>query len=248
MKIIPYLSFILSASLIGCSSPPSGVLSSSADGKLFTKEETICLKRHEGAKPWDLKWAMTDYGWNDSRLFVTVHERTERFEPDYTAAVYASVGSQFKLVKRLDSWDEKNFLGSYFTKPDIVRVSVKGTGDRVQLIRFSQIMYGTGHYTTEHIFTPTPDLGIEEVEFVPAGRSFQANLGKDEDIWKSEFNTFTDEKLSFVFFIDKRGDANCCPSGGKVAGFYKLERKPDGRLKVSMDTFDREPIENGGTH
>ena len=88
----------------------------------------------------------------------------------------------------------------------------------------------------------TPDVKLEEVEFIPASESFKEKLAKGEGVWKGVGSTFTDDGLFFNFEIYKDGDANCCPSAGKVTGTYKLERKPDGKLRIIMDKVKREPI------
>jgi hypothetical protein len=219
-----------------------------APKELFSKQEIICLKGEE-ARPWDLKWALTEDSWNTStnaELFVTVHERANAdahanailpgYDPEYTAAIYIRVGDKFRLLKRLDS-----FM-SYFLKPNIVWASTKG--DRELLVQVTEIAYGTGHLATEHVFTPTYDLTLEEVEFIPAHESYKTHLARGEG-WQFEANTFTDNGLFFRFFIGKEGDGNCCPSAGKVTGTYKLERsRRDGGLRISMDTFKREPVSN----
>jgi hypothetical protein len=250
--IILCLALVLSGVLSGCSGMRNRT---SADlrheGALFSNQEAVCLKSDDPARPWRLKWALTEDTWNTGELFLTVHERQSVISPDYdpesTAAIYVKAGGKLKLLKRLEATEHV----SYFLKPTVVWAAVKGE-DREQLIQITEVYYGTGHFAEEHVFTIVvmpagdlkfaPDLKLDEVEFVPADASFKEHLAKGEGVWKGVTSTFTDHGLFFDFAIWKDGDGNCCPSAGKVTGAYKLERKPDGGLSISTDTCKREPI------
>ena len=160
-----------------------------------------------------------------------------------------AIGNKFKLLKRLFSTDES--LGvTYFLKPAIVWATLKG-GDHEQLIQITEVYYGTGGFKKEHIYTTSSggkelaaDLELKEVEFIPADKSFLKHLAKGEGVWKGVNTTFTDGWLIFEFYIWKDGDGNGTPTAGKVTGTYKLERKPDGGLRISMDIFKREAIKD----
>ena len=258
-KLLLGLALVLSGVLFGCTTVPSGALSNSAAGKLFRNQEAICLKSNDSSRPWILKYALTEYTVNERQLFVTVHARGEvdtcddlsKWQPEYTAAIYVKAGDKFKLLKRL--WTEEQ---SYFLKPVILRANMKG-GDWEQFIRITEVYYGTGGFTEEHIFTPVamqvsdlkfkPEVKLEEVEFIPAWESFKEHFGQDECLWKGESSTLTDTGLFFDFIVWKYENKTNYPVG-KVTGTYKLERKPGGGLKISMDTFKREPVKDEDWH
>lgn len=249
MKSILWLALVLSSVLPGCSTMRNGTsIESQREGEFFSNQEAVCLKSDDPARPWKLKWAMTGCPWNSGELFATVHERervkASLYGPESTVAIYVKVGDEFKLLKRLEAPDHP----SYFLKPAVVWTPVKGEAWE-QLIQITEVYYGTGHFTREHIFTTSsgqeraPDLELEEVEFIPADESFKKHLAKGEGNWKGVTSTFTGDGLVFEFFIWKEGDGPCCPSAGKVTGTYKLERPHrDGGLRISADTFKREPV------
>jgi hypothetical protein len=237
----------------GCSGARHGTsIQSHRVGQLFSHQEAVGLQSDDQSRPWLLKWALTEDTWNGGELFLTVHQRpTSRSatsDPEFTAAIYFKVGDRLKLMRRLNSMA---FGSSFFQKPVVVWVPVNGT-ERRQLIQITEIQSGTGRYTREHVFETivmpvrvsrrAPGLDLKEVEFIPAAESFQAHLAKGEGVWKGVTSRFTTDGLFFDFYIWNDGDANCCPTAGTVNGTYKVERQPDGRLRISMDTFKRAPI------
>jgi hypothetical protein len=84
-----------------------------------------------------------------------------------------------------------------------------GGEDREQLIQITEIFYGTGHITSEHIFSTrsrtkgAPGLELEEVGFTPADASFEEHPAPGEGVWKGVHSTFADDKLTFEFSIWK---------------------------------------------
>jgi hypothetical protein len=255
-RIILSLALVLSGGLFGCSTMPRGVMSDSSEGKLFSNQEAICLKSDDSSRPWQLKYALTEPTVNEGSLFVTVHGRGDvessadlsKWQPEYTAAIYVRIGDKFKLLKRLKA--PQNL--SCFLKPNFIWATPKGEG-REQLIQITELFYGTGAITQEHVFTTSsgkefaPDLTLDEVEFIPAWESFQDHFGKNEGIWKGESSRFTNDGLAFEFLVWS-GLAGDLHPVGKVTGTYKLERKSDGGLRISMDTFQREPVKDEDWH
>ena len=109
---------------------------------------------------------------------------------------------------------------------------------------------GTGSYHEDTIFRFTPDGGLQHVDFVRAPDAYPG-LGSGEDVWKGERNVFTDDRMTFEFFLWNPGDANCCPSAGHVTGTHHLTgiearnagtMKPAVELRIEPDTFHREDI------
>lgn len=260
-KITLCLAFVLSGGLFGCSTMSSGVLNDSSEGKLFSNQEAICLKSDDSSRPWMLKYALSEETFNDNGLFVTIHQRISshvhlEWEPESTAAIYVQMGDKFKLLKRLYQAEDSG--PSCFLKPDFIWAIPKGE-DRERLVQITELFYGSGALTQEHIFeevvmptvvTPGGDLKstpvrLEEVELIPAWESYQ--FGKDEIIGRGMSSTLTDDGLIFDFNVSRYDGKNFYPVG-KVTGTYKLERKSDGGLKISMDTFKRELVKDEDWH
>jgi hypothetical protein len=47
-------------------------------------------------------------------------------------------------------------------------------------------------------------------------------LAPGEGVWKGFSESFKDDRLEFEFGIWKGGDANCCPTAGRVKGTYTI--------------------------
>jgi hypothetical protein len=262
-KLILCLALVLSSGLFGCSTMPSGALSNSAEGKLFSNSEAVCLKSDDSARPWQLKYALSD----DSDLFVTIHERGDdvedydnlsKWRPQYTAAIYAKINGKFKLLKRLSTEGLSYFykpaiFPTHFERPDI-------KDDWKQLIQITEVFYGSGGLTTEHIFTAdemnavdenfrpfkiTHTVTLEEVAFTPAWETY--GFGQNEQVWKGAWNTFDNKKMSFDFLVWKNENRTEIPVD-KITGTYKLERKSGGGLQILVDTLKHEPVKDEDWH
>jgi hypothetical protein len=236
------LVIILGGSLLGCSTVPRQETSASVEGAIYSNQEAACLKSDDSARPWELKYALTERTWNEGELFLTVHQRISnpkypQDDPESTAAIYVKVGDKLKLLTRMIS-------GSDYLKPNVFWFAPVGE-DRVQLIQITELFYGTGALTQEHIFTTSSreerawDLKLEEVEFIPAWESY--TFGPGEQIWKGEASTLTGAGLSFEFYVWK-DEGKAMRPVGKVTGTYRLERLQNGKLRIIMDQSRREPV------
>jgi len=254
-KLLLGLTLVLSGGLLGCSTMPGGALSKSAEGKLFSNQETICLKSNDSSRPWNLNYALTE-----GELFVTVHSRGEvdsyddlsKWRPEYTAAIYAKINGKFKLLKRLSTEGQ-----SYFSKPAVFPAHIERPDikdDWKQLIQITEVYYGSGGLTSEHIFTAdemnTVDqnsrtVTLEEVEFIPAWETYR--FGKDEQVWKGAWNALGDEKLSFGFLVWKTSEKGLVPVD-KITGTYKLEPKSGGKFQIVVDTLKHETVKDEDWH
>ncbi len=245
-KFIVCLAFVLCGGLFGCST----TLSKHAGEEIFNNREAVCLNSDDSARPWQLEYALTERTWNEGKLFLTVHERISSlrhpdYDPESSAAIYVKIGNKLKLLKRITT----DGLSCYL-KPNVIWFAPNGQ-DKEQLIQITELFYGSGALTQEHIFTTSSgkefaqDLKLEEVEFIPAWESYK--FGKDECIWKDESSTLTDDGLFFEFIIWKYENRTNHPVG-KVTGTYKLEREADGKLRIIVDKFKREPITDSDSH
>lgn len=241
-----FLAIILCGGLSSRSTMPRVALNTSAEREMFSNQEAACLNSDDSTRPWQLEYALTERTWNEGELFLTVHERINslahpEYDPESTAAIYVKIGDRLKLLKRMTTDGSSCYL-----KPNVIWFAPNGE-DKEQLIQITELFYGSGALTREHVFTTSsgkefaPDLKLEEVEFIPAGGSYQ--FGKDEKIWKGESSTLTGDGLYFEFIIWKYINKTNLPIR-KVTGTYKLERKPDGKLRIIMDKFKCEPIKD----
>jgi hypothetical protein len=262
-KLLLCLALVLSGGLLGCSTMPSGALSNSVEGKFFSNREAVCLKSDDSARPWQLKYALSD----DSDLFVTIHERGDdvedydnlsKWRPQYTAAIYAKISGKFKLLKRFSTegqsyFSQPKFFLAHFERPDI-------KDDWKPLIQITEVFYGSGGLTTEHIFTAdemnsvdenfqppkvTRTVALEEVEFIPAWETY--GFGQNEQVWKGAWNAFDNEKMSFGFLVWKESGKDLVPVD-KITGTYKLQSKPAGGLQIVVDTLKHEPVKDEDWH
>lgn len=200
--------------------------------KVFSKDDIVRSILDDNKQPVsELKWGISEVTYNQIELFVAVHAGEQN-----KAAVYVKRGKdEYHLLLELQA----GF--SYFEKPNIFWYG--SNGKKEHLIQLTEVMPGTGHYITEHIYAVNWKGGLVKVAFTPAPKSFTTNLNKDEGIWKGETNRLSKEGLSFEFYIWNKGDANCCPTGGKVSGKYKLTVKEyfsEKSYEMVMDTYERE--------
>jgi len=188
----------------------------------------------------DLEYAFPIVSWNQEEMFVTLHRGKER--PD-RLAVWQRVESKFRNVLTLEAEEGPEF--SYFDQ--VTSFHYKGN----QFIHVPLIYTGTGHIRKDRIYCILPDLALQEIAFQPAPQGFLSHLKKGEGIWKGENDIFSDERLAFEFYIWNEGDANCCPTAGRVTGTYKIvgdvrwdekAKKNVTDFKMLMDTFERTAV------
>jgi hypothetical protein len=257
-KLLLGLALVLSGGLLGCSTVPSGSLSDSAEGKLFSNHEAVCLKSADSKRPWQLTCALTERTWNEGELFLTVHKRISsldhpQYDPESTAAIYFKTGGKFKLLKRI--WGND----SVFLKPNVIWVAPKGE-DRVQLIQIPEQFYGSGGLIREHFFAPEvlpmddskplPDaseIKLGAVGFTNAWESYHFERGTH--LWKGERNTFTDQQMRFEFLVWKNDKTAGEVPVDKITGTYRLERSNhDGGWQIVVNTLKHEPVKDDDWH
>jgi len=179
-----------------------------------------------------LRWGVTEFIYDAAELFITVHKG----ESECRAGVYLEGDGKFRLLTEI----RRDGRLSYFIRPKVVRYKA------VYLVQITEIFYGTANSVEEHIFVIDREGQLTEVDFTPAPDSFTPYLGAGEGIWKGEINNFTDDTLSFEFYIWNSDDANCCPRGGKVTGSYRLlppdESSPEKGYRIIMDRYERHPV------
>ena len=144
----------------------------------------------------------------DVQLRVTVHSGLER--PDLLA-VWRTEGDS---VRHLLSWEANGAAG--FDPPH--SFTYRGV-----LLLHLQLRYlGTGHFREDVVYHVSPDGALNRVQLSEPGERYLAALAPGEGIWKSPSFDLREDVMGFSFGIWREGDANCCPSGGRVRGVFEL--------------------------
>lgn len=224
---------------------PSPALHAPTGGELLNEPDVVCLKSEDPTRPWKLVSASTYNPVNEEKIFICIHERLNeaksKYDPDYTVSIYLKVGDKFDRLLRL----EGNCI--YAAESDWVEIDDNG---RASILRIKERYYGTAAFVEERIFRVLPDFDpnskrrvkLEKVEFVRPDASYKSQLREGEGVWKGVQSVLDHHGMAFEFYIWNRGDANCCPSAGRVTGRYNIHRNPDGTLRMAASTFKREPI------
>jgi hypothetical protein len=126
--------------------------------------------------------------------------------------IWNPVGGSFQLLHEIVSANV----------PSFARYEAEGfrfSGE--YFFRITHVYSGTGYFHDDDFFWIAPDATLHGVNFsAPAAK--YSRLREGEGVWKGESNDFHDDSATFEFCIWKDGDANCCPSAGRVKGDYKL--------------------------
>jgi hypothetical protein len=126
--------------------------------------------------------------------------------------IWNPVGSGFRLLHEIVSANV----------PTFARYEVEGfrfSGE--YFLHLAHVYSGTGYFHDDNFLWIAPDATLHSVKF-SAPASEYSGLREGEGVWKGEANDFHDDGATFEFCIWKDGDANCCPSAGRVKGIYKL--------------------------
>ncbi len=209
--------------------PGSSVLSQA----LMSKQQILAPIQSgvEGNHPLELKWEATEQTSESATLMVSIHDSPSPEEHDQRAGIYLQVKNKFKILKQIET-------SGYFLQPNFFRAQ------NDLFLQISEVQMGTGNEKTEHIYYILPVGGIKKVSFIPAPQSFAGHLKDGELIRKGENNRLTDNGLFFEFSVWNPGDANCCPSAGRVKGTYALKciDPVKNEFQITMDMFTRIPM------
>ena len=207
--------------------------------RLYSKNEIVStIEPQDGmGEPLELIYAAEERIYDGKKLFVTMHREVKKYFPKHIVAVYREQKGGYKLLQKFNT-------SGYFLRPQFFWIDVGKSGSRCHLFHVTEVEYGTGHFNKEHIFSINVSGDLVKVEFTPASSTYQTRLNPNEGIWKGEVNKFSEQGLFFEFYIWNKGDANCCPSGGKVTGEYKIVETEFGsqRYKIFANKFKRETI------
>lgn len=171
---------------------------------------------------------------DEAQLIVTLHQDEPHGE---RLTVWLK---QAHEDKNLLEQETHNHMGLFFGK-----VTPFNGFDKL-LLHVPIIHSGTGQYREDHFYCLNQHLELEEIVFKPASKLYQ-DLAESEGVWQGEYNHFSEASKTFEFYIWHEGDANCCPTAGKVSGTYRLFSTSLSNncsdLQILPDTFERSDIE-----
>lgn len=211
----------------------------------MSKSAAVVSYAGDGGDVYELRWALTEPVWNQQEIFIAVHVSDREYGSDYVARVYAREAGGYRLLEEVSTQGN-----GYLRRPNLFLYEIRdsiGRRDHLFLLQLTEKIYGTGSFTQEHIYqigSAGGELSLRPVEYVPAPESYRPHLAAGEAVWKGENNLFSKDGLDFEFFIwRERHDGNCCPSGGRVKGHYRIvpvaERDAIPEYRIEMDTFER---------
>jgi hypothetical protein len=193
--------------------------------------------------PSELSYAFSIETYNQNQLYVTMHKGKDR--PDLLR-IWRNTDDKYAIVQEMTA---ENSL-AYFDQVAVFNYNVVGD-QREQFIHIPLIYSGTGHYRDDTIYCILPDLSLQKVDFEPG---CAVKLQPGEGVRKGETLFLSSNKLEFEFYIWKEGDANCCPSAGRVKGTYKIvgDRRYDPsknaevtHFRMIFNTCKRFPVNDG---
>jgi len=118
---------------------------------------------------------------------------------------------------------------SYFEKPVIFSF------DQEKFIRINEVVKGTGYFITDHIFNIRENCLLTDVEVIEESQVHRKNLPDSIRIFKGEYRTYSDNRITFQYALWKKDDSNCCPSLGYILGTYKIvKQNTNGQYKYKM--------------
>jgi hypothetical protein len=134
-------------------------------------------------------------------------------EPRETFVFWIKKDRGYELAYKLESG-----LGELFSKPVLFTIS------KNNFVNISTEPNGSGGFVADQFLWFAPDGTVHALDFQQASEVYEHLAKSDEVILTGgEKEFFYDEdQMKFEFWLARRGDAHCCPSGGTVTGTYKL--------------------------
>jgi hypothetical protein len=221
---------VATAIIVALVAPVTTAKAAGGDALRLPKSTIVAaIESEDGKDRYQLMWAKTAWSWNQTEIFVTVHERDGDMGGSI-ASIYRRDGDAYLRLKRITS---PRFR---FLEPEFAWVQVGSDNSKEPIVRITERVEGTGAICIEHLFALGSDSDLKDVEFVSAPEAFAPHLRKGEGVWQGENNRFEDGRLVFTFHVWREGDANCCPTGGRVTGTYALEATEEG-FRMVPSTF-----------
>jgi len=220
LKALFLTTLALSLAFVGSS---SGHRDPGAVGELLRKAPPIerkeILSRNDA----------TAFTIRDRKIFAEMNVLNDSQELKFLAPE----GNQYKLLHKM-----KSEPGEAFEIP----VLFESGGEAYFYV--STTPSGSSGFVTESIYWIAPDSSLHPIGFEQAGQVFES-LVQDGDIVLTGGPgiVFSDQGLQFEFAIARAEDPHCCPTGGTVTGFYRIdgEKKYDPATKQYTCTFNIVP-------
>ena len=114
-----------------------------------------------------------------------------------------------------------------FLPPKIFRANVLGEGrSNNEVQRFVDVpQNGCNTWCVVDNVFAIRDGDFISVQIESPEEWYKSRLRPGESTWHSSSNSFSDDKLSFAFYIWTREDPHASPSAGVVSGTYKITRE-----------------------
>lgn len=153
-------------------------------------------------------------------LFYRFDEHVGTKEIDWKSIVVEVSPGQFREIYHLQPIAAL-IEPSFFVKA--------GSGE---ILGTRDLIPGTGNNYYEDYFWLSP-LGATRINIEAIGEAVQSVLPSDYGVWKG--GGLVIAKLSYHMPVWKKGDSNCCPTGGAVDVKFRLD---GGRVVVTSKNFD----------
>jgi HEAT repeat protein/uncharacterized protein YecT (DUF1311 family) len=202
--------------------------------RLYKKNEIVASIPPDSNNKYssDLEYVFSIATYNQNELYVTLHKGKDR--PDLLR-IWRKTDDRYAIAKEMTAGEND---GAYFDQVSAFSYNIT-RDQREQFIHVPLIFSGTGHYREDTIYCILPDLSLQEIVIEPAPDWFADKLKPGEGVWKGEILSLSSDKLEFEFYIWNEGDANCCPTAGRVKGTYKIvgDRHYDTNKKSEVANF-----------
>ncbi|MDH5216150.1 MAG: lysozyme inhibitor LprI family protein [Gammaproteobacteria bacterium] len=172
--------------------------------------------------------------WNGKQVLITLHEGEGRPQ---VLTMWAEGASGFTLLDEIT--EEEGMIREYNVN------NFKHEGNI--FLHVEKLYSGTGFAHDDKVFcvNPGPTPTLKEIVFERAPAWYKSKLKANEAVYKGELNTFAGPEIDFKFYIWNKGDANCCPTAGKVTGSYKIVKNGlfCNDVRITVDKFIRSKVQ-----
>jgi len=105
--------------------------------------------------------------------------------------------------------------------------------------RFLDITWGNRRFGYERVFATEEGSGeLREVKIKSPEEKYRSMMRSGEELTPFERNIFLDNgQPRFEFALAKKGDPDCCPTAGRIAGVYKIIREAREPSAPGSDTI-----------
>jgi hypothetical protein len=188
----------------------------SATSPKYTREDTVSPDVLESIT--GMRGALrASFQYKEPGLIASIYSLGTRRQPREILLLWHQIGDKFQLTNV-----QKSFVGETFEKP------VWFTIQDFQFVNIATEPVGSGGFVNDTILWLAPDGTLHEVEFQQASEAYEAVMEPDQMVLTGGEKEFfvEDGAMKFEFSVASQGDPHCCPSGGIVAGNYKLSGQP----------------------